>query len=77
MLPHQRPARKAQKGYFYMKYSTKEKEKKVFAIIVVIVMLLAIAVLAAEALGVLDKPAWDVSYTMANQHIELRGGMIL
>lgn len=58
-----------------MKYSTKEKEKKVFAVIAAIIFLAMVALLILEIAGVFDEPAWKpvAEYPFVNQHIELRG----
>ncbi len=58
-----------------MKYSTKEKEKKVFAVIAAIIFLAMVALMILEIAGVFDEPAWQpvAEYPFANQHIELRG----
>lgn len=58
-----------------MKYSTREKEKKVFAVIAAIIFIAMVTVFALEIAGVFDEPAWKpvAEYPFTNQHIDLRG----
>lgn len=58
----------------YKKYNTYEKERKVFALVMLIILLALIALAVLTACGAFDQAVWkpDVSYPMANQHIEWR-----
>ena len=58
-----------------MKYSTKEKEKKVFAVVAAIIFLAMVALLVLEIAGVFDAPTWRpvAEYPFVNQHVVLRG----
>ena len=53
------------------KYSTPEKERKVFAVAMLIILLLMLAGMILTVCGVFDEPAWKPAeeYPMANQHI--------
>lgn len=54
-----------------MKYSTKQKEMKVFAAVMCVIMLALVALMVLTICGVFDEPAWKpaAEYPMANQHI--------
>ena len=53
------------------KYSTIEKERKVFAVVMAIICLLLITWMVLEICGVFDGPVWkpDEAIPMANAHI--------
>ena len=54
-----------------MKYSTKQKEMKVFAAVMVLIMVALIVMMVLTICGVFDEPAWKpvAEYPIANQHI--------
>ena len=58
----------------YRKYSTNENEKKVFTVVVFLILLALVTLAVLTVCGVFDQQIWkpDVSYPMANQHIEWR-----
>ena len=58
----------------YRKYSTNENEKKVFTAVVFLILLALVTLAVLTICGVFDQQIWrpDVSYPMANQHIEWR-----
>lgn len=58
----------------YRKYSTNENEKKVFTVVVFLILLALVTLAVLTICGVFDQQIWkpDVSYPMANQHIEWR-----
>lgn len=53
------------------KYSTREKEKKVFAIVMLIILTIALVVVIIEGCGLLAGPDWKpaAEYPFANQKI--------
>ncbi len=53
------------------KYSTPEKERKVFAVVMLIVLLLMLAGMIMTVCGVFDEPEWKpaAEYPLVNQKI--------
>ena len=56
----------------YKNYIRKNRGSKAFAVVALIVIMILIAMIVLEVCGMFEEPLWkpDISYPMANKHVE-------